>query len=239
MELRLQSSELVFIPLASFHVNVPDVVCCYSWANHHTVFRSFVRLNCVCEVMSMHGCCAQLFSAVFSNVGVKLHSLNMSPVTSRVSIGVGLWVSLALDQSWRLTQRTPQDGHSTKPVDACASDRHTGRSSGAARQWVGCLSPQDVNARLVLEKFVKREVCVRSRGSARVACSRCPAISGRRRQRHPSCGCGRCRLIEEAMMFHVTPATWPILTNRGPDRCPKKEKVSVEVSVELVTKASS
>ena len=38
--------------------------------------------------------------------GVEVHSLNMSSVTSRVSNGVGLGVSLASDWSWRCRQTT-------------------------------------------------------------------------------------------------------------------------------------
>ena len=90
--------------------------------------------------------------------GVEVHSLNMSSVMSRVSNGVGLWVSLAIDLSWRRTQGH-HGGSRHQAVDACASDRH----SGTARRRRG--SGSEV---CLCEMESERVVCVRATGPARV-----------------------------------------------------------------------
>ena len=167
----------------------------------------------------------------FFCVGVKLHSLNMSSVMSRVSNGVRAWVS-ALDRSWRLTQG--RHGRSRAPSRECVRIRPSyWQISAAAGQWVGILSPRDVKERVLLENVMKRVVSVRSRGSEAVGPQELRAVVDLRFHVVVvflvPLRSGRFRLIsrtrvQEAMMFHVTPATWPILANRGPKWCPKKGK---------------
>ena len=137
----------------------------------------------------------------------------MSSVMSRVSNGVGLWVSLAIDRSWRRTQ-----GHYGRSrhqaVEACASDRH----SGTARRWRG--SGSEVCLR---EMESERVVCVRAMGPQECtcdfrlsSCSASPLWSGRFRLISRALG-------EEAMVGHVTPVNWPVPMNRGPHWSPKRK----------------
>ena len=137
----------------------------------------------------------------------------MSSVMSRVSNGVGLWVSLAIDRSWRRTQGH-HEGSRHQAVEACASDRH----SGTARRWRG--SGSEVWLR---EMESERVVCVRATGPQECTCD----------FRLSSCSAshlwsGRFRLIsrargEEAMVGHVTPVNWPVPMNRGPHWSPKRK----------------
>ena len=148
----------------------------------------------------------------FSSIGVRLHSLHMSSVMSRVSNGVGLRVSLAIDRSWRRTQGH-HEGLWHQAVDACASDRH----SGTARRRRG--SGSEV---CLCEMESERVVCVRAMGPQECTCD----------FRLSSCSAsplwsGRFRLIsrargEEAMVGHVTPVNWPVPINRGPHWSPKR-----------------
>ena len=143
--------------------------------------------------------------------GVEVHSLNMSSVMSRVSNGVGHWVSLAIDLSWRRTQGHHGESRH-QAVDACASDLH----SGTARRRRG--SGSEV---CLCEMESERVVCVRAMGPREFTCD----------FRLSSCSASPCGLVAfassvayvEAMVGHVTPVNWPVPMNCGPQWSPKKK----------------
>ena len=121
-------------------------------------------------IKRLFGCCASLgFIGVLVLVWRYIRS-TWSSVMSRVSNGVGHWVSLAIDLSWRRTQGHHGESRH-QAVDACASDLH----SGTARRRRGSGS----------------EVCLCEMESERVVSGplvreSSPAILGCRRvPRHP------------------------------------------------------